>query len=96
VRVDRVRRCGRLWAGWTARVSHLMGDAAPRAVHRSRESRGQRFTLRLARNWRRSGYNVFADVLQLRGGRFGTAIFTLAIGVIAPRYDLRTLMIFVA
>ena len=42
----------------------------------------------------RIGYDPIQIGFVLTGALLGTALFTLAIGVIAPRYDLRTLMIF--
>jgi MFS family permease len=40
------------------------------------------------------GYDLIQIGFVLTGALLGTALFTLAIGVIAPRCDLRTLMIF--
>ena len=42
----------------------------------------------------RIGYDPIQIGFVLTGALLGTALFTLAIGVIAPRYDSRTLMIF--
>ena len=42
----------------------------------------------------RIGYDLIQIGFVLTGALLGTALFTLAIGAIAPRYDLRTLMIF--
>ena len=42
----------------------------------------------------RIGYDPIQIGFVLTGALLGTALFTLAIGIIAPRYDLRTLMIF--
>ena len=39
------------------------------------------------------GYNPIAIGIVLTASLLGTAIFTLAVGVIAPRHDLRTLML---
>ena len=42
----------------------------------------------------RIGYDLVQIGFVLTAALLGTALFTLAIGAIAPRYDLRTLMIF--
>jgi MFS family permease len=65
----------------------LSGSSLPRLWRWLRDNR-------IAGLFDQNGYNLTQIGFVLTSALLGTALFTLIIGVIAPRYDLRTLMIF--